>query len=258
MRLTTPTFKSRLAATALACLVLNTASGAAIAGKTEVSDHTYQYKIKVEFRGLVNSTVDYCISRSFPTVKINRPNLIKKIEYMLTQWSLYGDIKFNYQKFEDGNCTEENTNVNLRFIYKPHEPNLSEGGVTGGVATLPWADKPQVVWLDSAAQDNSLFDNILGHELGHTLGLMHEHAHKPPISSKCDDGFLRHLVGVTNFDQNSIMFWERCRPKTSKSRHPNKPSMLDQITVGCMYGFKTKQLRIKHIGACNKVNKDRF
>ena len=54
---------------------------------------------------------------------------------------------------------------------------------------------------------------VLRHELGHTLGLRHEHVRNPNVNARCFEG--TRWRGVTAYDTNSMMHYKSCPGSTN-------------------------------------------
>jgi hypothetical protein len=115
------------------------------------------------------------------------------------------DVKFVHVPAQDGpGCNTQNTNVvfdinrvdsNDQFLARavfPNDPRVNRSvlvDVTAFGANLQWPLK-----------------NILGHELGHVLGLRHEHVRAPGQPCPEDQDYR----AITAYDAASIMHYPQC------------------------------------------------
>ncbi|CAM3369872.1 Matrixin [Pseudomonas gessardii] len=238
----------------LATIVISSHSVEVRAGLTESDPISHSIGRSIKFNKLLGHTLTYCVSNSFPQNKYSHNELVRKIDKMLTDWTQYANLTFTHSQYEDGRCIKENSDIDIRFTYATVKPNEDTGGEVAGRATFPWNGPPSVVSIDP---NNTIIDFVLGHEIGHALGLIHEFVGmKSPVKG-CEETNLS-LVRVTEKDQDSIMHWQRCRPNTSKFYYepPKTPSSLDKIAIACMYGFKNKAYQAQLINSCKKLNKN--
>ncbi|GAA5154089.1 hypothetical protein GCM10023340_37010 [Nocardioides marinquilinus] len=143
----------------------------------------------------------YCVSNSFGSSKTTVVNAMAQGAALWENAS--SSVNFTYVSSADSNCTTSNNSV--LFSVEPTSTNQyiaraffpSSGDYERNVLVNPTA-------LVSSGWAPS---NILGHELGHTLGFRHEHT-RPEAGGVCfEDNNWRPL---TAYDSNSIMHYPQC------------------------------------------------
>lgn len=236
----------------LAALLTSSHSVEVKAGLTESDPYSDPTGKSIKFNKLLGHALTYCVSNSFPQNKYKHNELVRKIDKMLTDWAEYANLTFTHSQYHDGRCIKENRSIDIRFTYATAKPGEDTGGEIGGHGTFPWNGPPSVVTIDP---NITIIDFVLGHEIGHALGLIHEFVGTKSSVKGCDETNFS-FVRVTEKDQDSIMHWQRCRPNTSKFYYeaPESPSSLDKISIGCMYGFKNKAYQSQFIKMCKKLN----
>ena len=148
----------------------------------------------------------YCISNTFNGNKQTVIDAMAKASDL--GWEKMADVNYTYVPGQDANCNAQNTqvmfdvnpvNANGQYLARSFFPNTGRAernvlidntafqpGGTGGVALA----------------------NILGHELGHTLGFRHEHIRPEANATQCvEDNQFR---GVTTYDSASVMHYPQC------------------------------------------------
>ncbi len=168
----------------------------------------------------------YCVSTNFGS---GQARIINEMNQAANAWKLVGNVKFIYKASEDANCTSSNPNVIIA---------VQKWNTVGPVANsfFPSAGKGSL-FLDLAAADVPSPNaplvtsaGILRHELGHILGLRHEHIRNP--LQPCDSEPATYAP-LTPYDKNSVMHYPQCGgfPNSTMSI-----SALDAAGVHELYG----------------------
>jgi hypothetical protein len=111
-------------------------------------------------------------------------------------------INFVYVPSADGNCTVRNNAV-VFSVEPTNDPSIYAR------AFFPsYSDRKRNVLVNASLTLNGDFQprNIMGHELGHTLGFRHEHTR--PESGTCFEN--TSWRALTAYDANSIMHYPNC------------------------------------------------
>jgi len=142
----------------------------------------------------------YCVSTKFGT---RHADIVAAMESGAALWeSASSKIDFVYVGSQDGKCTTRNNSV--LFSVEPVQTTQYIAR-----AFFPSTPKRQRnVLIDDSIWSSGSWTptNILGHELGHTLGFRHEHTR--PESGTCfEDNNWRPL---TPYDSASIMHYPQC------------------------------------------------
>jgi hypothetical protein len=146
----------------------------------------------------------YCVSDTFGA---NKARAVAEMNAATAAWENNAKVNFIYRPAQDASCS--NANPNVVFAVRP----WSSGGAcaffpSGGGCV------PRTVVVDYPDLDNNFEDiapnmtttGVLRHELGHVLGLRHEHTR--PESGVCfEDNSWRAL---TSYDQYSLMHYPWC------------------------------------------------
>jgi hypothetical protein len=141
----------------------------------------------------------YCVSNAFGSMK---STVVNAMAGGAALWEgASSAIDFVYVSSQDANCTTSNNNV----LFSVEPVQTSEY-----IARAFFPSSPD--WERNVLVDDSLTtsgwspSNIMGHELGHTLGFRHEHTR--PESGACfEDNNWRPL---TPYDSASIMHYPQC------------------------------------------------
>ena len=146
--------------------------------------------------------LSFCISDNFGPQK---PLAVAAMLEATADWEAAADVKFQYLAGEDANCNANNNNV------------LFDVGMVAGQPYLARAFFPgQNRTTRNVLVDRSSFGNlgaltlagILRHELGHVLGLRHEHTRPESGATQCfEDNNWR---PVTEYDRLSVMHYPQC------------------------------------------------
>ncbi len=166
--------------------------------------------------------LSYCVSTGFGT---SHDAIVAAMAQGAGLWeSASSGVDFTYVPSADSNCVTSNNSV--LFSVEPVEtPDY--------IARAFFPSSP-----DSARNvliDNSIFTsgswtpgNILGHELGHTLGFRHEHT-RPEAGTCFEDNNWRAL---TPYDSASIMHYPQCNGSSADLRF----SATDGTGIRALYG----------------------
>jgi hypothetical protein len=142
----------------------------------------------------------YCVSNKFGT---DKAGIVAAMEGGSALWeNASSAIDFVYVPSQDSNCTTRNNNVlfsvepvsTSQYIARSFFPSTSKRSRNVLIDDSIWTSGS---WTPS---------NILGHELGHTLGFRHEHT-RPEAGTCFEDNSWRPL---TPYDSVSIMHYPQC------------------------------------------------
>jgi serralysin len=143
-------------------------------------------------------------------------------------WERMADVDFIHVPAQDGaGCTANNLNVvfdinrapsDAVYLAKAFFPNAERAG--RNVLVAAGALAVDVKWP---------LANILGHELGHALGLRHEHIRSPTSGCSENDLYYRAL---TPYDAASIMHYPQCGGTSPDLAF----TMMDRTGIASLYG----------------------
>ncbi|CAA9398864.1 matrixin family metalloprotease [uncultured Nocardioides sp.] len=163
----------------------------------------------------------YCVSNYFGSSKTAIVNAMAQGAAMWESSS--SRVNFVYVPSQDANCRTSNNTVlfsvepvqTSQYIARAFFPSTSDYQrnvlVDDSIFTSGWAP-----------------GNVLGHELGHTLGFRHEHT-RPEAGTCFEDNNWRALTG---YDSASIMHYPQCNGTSSDLRF----SATDGTGVRALYG----------------------
>lgn len=168
----------------------------------------------------------YCVSDSFGP---RHPLVVSDMEAAAAAFEAVADLDFIYVPGENANCDQNNDAV--MFDVRPVNAN----GQFLAAAFFP--DDPRnkrSVVIDPSSfnlDPNGLLTlrGILRHELGHTIGLRHEHT-RPEAGACFEDNNWR---VITNYDIFSVMHYPHCNGSQDWSLRLTDS---DKAAVACLYG----------------------
>lgn len=169
--------------------------------------------------------LSFCVSDKFGKHK----QKIKEAVLLATEeWMSFANIQFHYIETEDPNCDGKKNST--LFAVKPSAKRLP----FKIVAFFPYAEKSKRMIRVNARYLNSSFEyfySTMLHELGHVLGLRHEHIHKSnPNPCRREDRPYKH---ITEYDPYSVMHYKSCGGKGSLL----ELSHLDKKGISSLYPF---------------------
>ena len=171
------------------------------------------------------NTLNYCVSTGFGA---RYATVVAQMDAATQAWEQVAQVNFVHLTSQDATCTASNpnvafdvrpVNVNGQYLARaffPNEPRSARNVLIDQSSfELSPSGKLQLV-------------GILRHELGHTLGLRHEHTR--PESGACfEDSDWRPL---TNYDPFSVMHYPQCNGLGDWSL---ALTSTDQIGAACLY-----------------------
>lgn len=141
----------------------------------------------------------YCISNGFGT---NKTRMVNAMATATANWESRGNVNFTYLPAQDATCTASNTNVTFDVRQVSGQSYLARAFFPSS----PRSSRNVLVDTSSFGNVGWPLENILGHELGHTLGFRHEHT-RPEAGTCFEDNNWRAL---TPYDSASIMHYPQC------------------------------------------------
>jgi len=170
--------------------------------------------------------LSYCVSKTFGP---RYDGVIQQMASATGAWEKVAAVDFIHDSSQDTNCGPSNTavvfdvrpvNVNEEYLARaffPNEPRAARNVLIDESSfALPTGGKLQLA-------------GILQHELGHTVGLRHEHTR--PESGTCFED--RDWRPLTSYDAFSVMHYPQCNGKGDWSLNLTDK---DRSGVACLYG----------------------
>ena len=190
--------------------------------------------VDIKWDATQKKNLTYCVSNAFGANK----QLV--IDAMKTAsdagWEKFADVNFVYVPAQDANCTNANAavlfdvnpvNANGQYLMRAFFPNSPRN--------------ERNVLIDNTAFQNGgtggvPFANIVGHELGHTLGFRHEHIRPEANATQCiEDNQFR---GLTTYDSASVMHYPQCNGTSTNLSFTTR----DQQGVVMLYGAPAQNM----------------
>ena len=163
----------------------------------------------------------YCVSDDFGSLK---STIVAAMDGGAALWEgASSAVDFIYDSSQDSNCTTSNDAVLF-----PVEPIETSEYIARAFFPSSPDSEMNVLVDDSITSSGWPPANIMGHELGHTLGFRHEHT-RPEAGVCFEDNNWRPL---TPYDSDSIMHYPQCNGTSSDLGF----SALDGQGVAALYG----------------------
>jgi hypothetical protein len=166
------------------------------------------------------SNLTYCVGNFTPAA--TRTTVINAMNAAAAQWEAAAAVNFVHVTAQDGNCVSSNTNVifNVRSFDLP--------GQTLASSFFPIDPRAlRELRIDPALTGSANLTNVLIHELGHSLGFLHETGRQALTTSGAACNWEHGLWRpTTNFTSNSIM---NCSGPISMQTN-------DRRGAACVYG----------------------
>jgi hypothetical protein len=145
----------------------------------------------------------YCINTSSFGAKTVRAT--REVAEAARAWELAANVDFIHVPSEDGSdCNGDNDDVLFAVM------DIPLGKASAFLPSAP-ADEREL-WIDmdyfdaSSAEPNQTTVGVFRHELGHILGLRHEHTRSPTSSCIEDDEW----EALSTYDGRSVMHYKHC------------------------------------------------
>jgi hypothetical protein len=176
--------------------------------------------------------LSYCVSDIFHGGK---ERLVKLLDQATNDWERHAHVNFIYLPEFDARCDKDHVGESDAYF------TVQRVGLTGSIyaqAFFPSTEHQyRVLYVTDDGMDQS-DANLLGtlrHELGHVLGLRHEHIGNP---HNCGTGeTLDDIRELTPYDPVSIMHYDWCPGGTSESG--TTISRYDALGVRYLYNLPT-------------------
>jgi hypothetical protein len=207
------------------------------------------------FQNPAHLNIRYCVSDAFGAAK---PTWVTAVESAAAAWHNRVNVWFTYVSSLDSSCSSSTAGVEFAVVR-----NDGVGGYCGvnklvwpaaGTCPSPTGSAIGVLVVDAAsdvtfggASPNVTPTGALRHEIGHILGLQHEHPWRPTIDPSCAEpatNVARDLTGLqlgtTAYDQQSVMHYPFNSPYNNCGGNPNSAfdiTVTDSQDVQRLYGM---------------------
>ena len=177
----------------------------------------------------------YCVSNAFGA---NKARAVSEMAQATAAWQAVARVSFTYLPQYDASCTNANANVTFSVI-----PGSDGGGCAffpSGGGCVPRSLTMDLPALDAnyhGAAPNMTTVGVFRHELGHILGLRHEHTH--PASGTCFEN--NAWRALSPYDRGSVMHYPWCNGllESDLSITP-----YDALGVALLYGGSVENLAV--------------
>jgi hypothetical protein len=175
--------------------------------------------------------LSYCVSNDFGAAKARA---VAEMRDAAQAWEAVANLRFRYVPQQDGACVGTNTAV--RFAVRP----WNEGGACAffpsGGACVPDTLVMDFADFDTNPEWRRIAPNlrtigVFRHELGHILGLRHEHFR----GTTCNEGGT--WRALTPYDRSSVMHYPYCDGVTTSDE---SITALDAQGVRSLYGARNR------------------
>jgi hypothetical protein len=147
----------------------------------------------------------YCVSTKFGA---DHARMVSAMQSGAALWEgASSAIDFVYVSSQDGSCNTRNTNV----VFSVEPTSTTQYIARAFFPSYPKRSRNVLVDDSIWSSGNWEPGDILGHELGHTLGFRHEHT-RPEAGTCFEDNNWRPL---TPYDAASIMHYPQCNGSSS-------------------------------------------
>ena len=168
--------------------------------------------------------ITYCVSSAFGA---KFDTVVSTLDIAARSWA--DRIGVRHRLVSTSTC---NTSTNVMFDVRP----APSGATYFASSFFPSYDRSvrELLIADAAFTTTSGgrdFQGILRHELGHTLGLRHEHI---LLSPSCTGELASDFREVTEYDVDSVMHYPQCRPSGTGGY---RQSYLDYRGGNLLYGL---------------------
>ncbi|WP_437502237.1 FG-GAP-like repeat-containing protein [Sorangium sp. So ce1099] len=146
--------------------------------------------------------LSYCVSLEFGA---DHQRAVNEMAAATLDWEAWGGYAFRYIGTQDSNCN--NANPNVRFAVRPWD----SGGACAFFPSGPGCVARTLVIDFDDLDTNPVYGavtsvGVFRHELGHILGLRHEHVRVTPTWCSEDTNWR----SVTGYDASSVMHYPWC------------------------------------------------
>jgi len=192
--------------------------------------------------------IRYCVSSDFGA---QHSEVVADMATAAKAWQRVANVRFVYVPSQDGSCfSSASGQVDIAVISTPQNvsacgtpPSLPPDTQPGWCARWPLGslaidyDPTSWPWPSLAAYPNMTKVGVLRHELGHILGLRHEHIRS---TAECENEMIcinNACLGadyLTEYDVNSVMHYPAC------NGNPNSAmdiTSLDGVGMRKLYGM---------------------
>jgi hypothetical protein len=176
--------------------------------------------------------LSYCVSNDFGA---DKTRAINEMREAARAWEAVANLRFRYVPQQDGACLGTNTAV--RFAVRPWTENgacaffPSGGGCVPRTLVMDLDDFDTNPYWEQVAPNQTTL-GVFRHELGHILGLRHEHIRGTTCTN--ETGTWRDL---TAYDRSSVMHYQECDGVTTSDM---SITALDAAGVRSLYGARNR------------------